>query len=422
MYTNIIPDSAIAGRPDLKVTLRGDMVVTITGGVLRYDMAPFFQNAFVMGAQTTDGTPLPYPKGTYFWNIVLSPIASTKFQESADKAIAAGDFVAAIFYLYAAPMIEKDLSLPTGVIPNGSAIVPCPNADQLQAWEYNSIVQNIQDQEINTDNIMGFTEPSPTSSVATLENWINNIGPKFGIQGETFTDDQVFGFIYWNSKEYIRSQDVSVLSAYSAQGSSNWWNKYGGDVIGLVIVVITLGTATGLIGASAATTTATSEAGVTVGEGTVLAPTEVGTGTVLADTTESTDIGVDLTGGFETTEGSGIGTATEEGLTSTQAVTSSAPSAVQSAAAPAVNAPTGGGLTVSQLSQYAAQATAAVKGIAPVAKALGIGAAQPAAAQPNPYGYTNQQSVSGQAQPSNALFYIAGGVGLLLLLLSKRKP
>jgi hypothetical protein len=124
---------------------------------------------------------------------------------------------------------------------------------------------------------------------------------------------------------------------------------------------------------------------------------------VLADTTATTDIGVDLTGGFAETAGSGVGTFSTEGVTAAEAVQA-----------------TGGGMSLNQAAQYVQQAAStaktAVPYIAPVAKALGINLTGP---QPNPsqaYGY-NAQAPQGQPQPDNTLLYLAGGVGLLLFLL-----
>jgi len=309
MYLNIIKDIDIpSAGPDLKLNVGGQTVV-MPHGVLRYDMGPFFQNGFALGSYSPDGTLIPYPKGVNFWNIKLSSIPSNKFIESANKALAAGDIIAAVFYLYAVPMIEKDITGVDGnAHPNGAANVPCPNADQYYNWQYDSYIKAYFEDKIGNNVFAGYSpsdtrdpnnwpppnnyyiglgeQPPPVYQQTSLLS-LEGMGSQNGFIGP-YTDDVVFGFIYWNSS-YIRVQDFN-----QDIGGSNFFDKYMPDIIDTGIVVLlavaTFGVAAAVAGAAAGTT-AVAGAGVATGSASAAAGATA-TGTTLEASTVASALSV----------------------------------------------------------------------------------------------------------------------------------
>jgi len=309
MYLNIIKDIDIpSAGPDLKLNVGGQTVV-MPHGVLRYDMGPFFQNGFALGSYSPDGTLIPYPKGVNFWNIKLSSIPSNKFIESANKALAAGDIIAAVFYLYAVPMIEKDITGVDGnAHPNGAANVPCPNADQYYNWQYDSYIKAYFEDKIGNNVFAGYSpsdtrdpnnwpppnnyyiglgeQPPPVYQQTSLLS-LEGMGSQNGFIGP-YTDDVVFGFIYWNSS-YIRVQDFN-----QDIGGSNFFDKYMPDIIDAGIVVLlavaTFGVAAAVAGAAAGTT-AVAGAGVATGSASAAAGATA-TGTTLEASTVASALSV----------------------------------------------------------------------------------------------------------------------------------
>jgi len=328
MYLNIIKDIDIpSAGPDLKLNVGGQTVV-MPHGVLRYDMGPFFQNGFALGSYSPDGTLIPYPKGVNFWNIKLSSIPSNKFIESANKALAAGDIIAAVFYLYAVPMIEKDITGVDGnAHPNGAANVPCPNADQYYNWQYDSYIKAYFEDKIGNNVFAGYSpsdtrdpnnwpppnnyyiglgeQPPPVYQQTSLLS-LEGMGSQNGFIGP-YTDDVVFGFIYWNSS-YIRVQDFN-----QDIGGSNFFDKYMPDIIDTGIVVLlavaTFGVAAAVAGAAAGTT-AVAGAGVATGSASAAADAAAGT-TAVADAgvaTGSASAAAGAAAGTTAVAGAGVAT------------------------------------------------------------------------------------------------------------------
>jgi hypothetical protein len=424
VYQNIIPDSAVAGRPDLVVTVAGNQY-TVKNGVLRYDMAPYFKGYIYSPLPNFQP---PIAKGNFFYNIVLSGTPSKKWQDSANQAINAGDLVNAIFYLYAVDTIEKDVLDPvTGLTsapghPGG----PCYNADQLhdvyyfwivQAWHNKYDVKIQQDPDLlDIPVYMGGIPPIPDPSLSTAQ--LEALIPQYAdysIEGTSplapYYDSDVFGMIYWSSI-YTRAVDIN-----RNQDSSNFLVKVVPYVVDAGIAVFA-----GLITAgaiSAAFTPAVTVAGIAP---VVSAP--VGLNPALV-------------------EAAALGNPAELGIDT---------GLITSVSAAGEGAVSGGGMSLAQYISYAGKAANAAamatknKDLGVLASALGVAGGdltsvpqdiQSAAGLVNdynaltyknpsipasPYGYgpiTNP--IQEQVQPDNILLYLAGGVGFLLLLISRRK-